>query len=193
MQFAETRLPRVFLVDLDRVEDDRGFFARSFCAEEFRREGLDPTLSQCNVSYNHHRGTLRGMHLQIAPDAEAKLVRVTRGAIFDVALDLRPDSPRFREWVGFRLDAENHRALYLPEGVAHGFLTLEDDSEVFYQMSHPHAPTSARGFRHDDPAFGIDWPEPVVHISDRDRSHPFFEPSALVASPGSVPGSGSPS
>jgi dTDP-4-dehydrorhamnose 3,5-epimerase len=120
------------------------------------------------------------MHLQIAPHEEAKLVRVTRGAIFDVALDLRPDSARFREWVGFRLDADNRRALYVPEGVAHGFLTLEDDSEVFYQMSHPHAPTSARGFRHDDPAFGIEWPEPVVHISDRDRSHASFETSALT-------------
>ncbi len=179
MQFAETRLPRVFIIDLDRVEDDRGFFARSFCAEEFRREGLSPVLSQCNVSFNRGRGTLRGMHLQIAPHEEAKLVRVTRGAIFDVALDLRPDSPSFREWVGVRLDAENHRALYVPEGVAHGFLTLEDDSEVFYQMSHPHAPSSARGFRHDDPAFAIEWPEAVVHISDRDRSHPFFETSTL--------------
>ena len=185
MQFAETRLPRVFIIDLDRVEDDRGFFARSWCAEEFRREGLAASLSQCNVSFNRSRGTLRGMHLQIAPHEEAKLVRVTRGAIFDVALDLRPESPRFREWFGVRLDAENRRALYVPEGVAHGFLSLEDDSEVFYQMSQPHAPTSARGFRHDDPAFGIEWPEPVVHISDRDRSHPFFEPMTAGATPGS--------
>lgn len=177
MHFAETRLPRVFIVDLDRVEDDRGFFARSWCAEEFRREGLHPDLAQCNVSFNRHRGTLRGMHLQIAPHEEAKLVRVTRGAIFDVALDLRPASRSFREWVGVRLDADNRRALYVPEGVAHGFLTLQDESEVFYQMSHPHAPESARGIRHDDPAFGIEWPEAVVHVSERDRSHPLFDPA----------------
>lgn len=177
MIFTETRLRGLFQIDLAPHEDARGYFARSFCSREFDSHGLNPRVVQCNVSYNRRRGTLRGMHYQAAPDAEAKLIRCVRGAIYDVAVDLRPDSPTCRQWTGIELRAEPGRParmLYIPEGFAHGFLTLDDDTEVFYQMSEFFAPDAARGFRWDDPAFAIEWPEPVRVISDRDRTYPDF-------------------
>ena len=174
MKFSPTKLSGVWLVDLERREDERGFFARSWCQSEFERHGLNPRLVQCNVSFNRKRGTLRGMHYQVAPHAEAKLVRCTRGAIFDVAVDLRPESPTYRHWVGVELTAENGRALYIAEGFAHGFQTLADDSEVFYQMSEFFHPECARGLRWNDPAFGISWPSPNPIISDRDQNLPLL-------------------
>jgi dTDP-4-dehydrorhamnose 3,5-epimerase len=175
MKFEETKIRGVIEVRLDRKTDERGFFARSWCRKEFDEAGLDSRLVQCNISYNERRGTLRGMHYQTAPFAEAKLVLCTRGAICDVILDLRGDSPTFKQWVAVTLSAENRDMVYIPEGCAHGFLTLADDTEVFYQMSEYYHPEAARGVRWNDPAFGIDWPEKVTVISDRDRTLPDFQ------------------
>jgi dTDP-4-dehydrorhamnose 3,5-epimerase len=174
MKFSPTKMSGVWVVDLERHEDERGFFARSWCQREFAQHGLNPNLVQCNVSFNRKRGTLRGMHYQVAPHAEAKLVRCTRCAIFDVAVDLRPDSPTYRQWLSIELAAENGRALYIPEGFSHGFQTLADDSEVFYQMSEFFHPECARGLRWNDPAFGIIWPAPNPTISDRDQNLPLL-------------------
>ncbi|SRR5581483_1032588 len=174
MIFTSTPLSGAFLIDLERFEDERGFFARSWCQKEFEAHGLDPRLAQCNISYNRHKGTLRGMHFQMAPWAEAKLIRCTRGALYDVIIDIRPDSPTFKQHFAAVLDAGNRRMLYAPAGFAHGFLTLEDDTEVFYQMSQFYAPDHGGGFRWNDPAFGISWPEPVCVISERDRTYPDF-------------------
>lgn len=175
MIFTETAIPGVHAIEPERLRDERGFFARTWCEREFAAHGLDPGLRQCNISFNPRRGTLRGMHYQAPPFAEAKLVRCTRGAILDVALDLRPGSATFQRHVAVELTGENRRMLYIPEGVAHGFQTLEDDTEVFYQMSQFYSPDHGRGVRWDDPAFGIDWP-PAEHriLSDRDRSYPDF-------------------
>ncbi len=175
MIFTPTRITGVFIIEPELIEDERGSFARTFCRREFARHGLNPNLVQCNISFNRKRGTLRGMHYQAEPHAEAKLVRCTRGEIFDVAVDLRPDSPTYRDWVGVELSAENRRALYIPEGLAHGFITLTDDTEVFYQMSESYHPECARGVRHDDPAFGIDWPLRAICISKKDSTWPDFE------------------
>lgn len=175
MRFTKTPLADAFLVELDRLEDDRGFFARSFCRREFERAGLNPAVVQCNVSRNRYRGTLRGMHYQLSPFEEAKLVRVTSGAIFDVIIDLRPTSPTFTQWFGQELTEENHTALYVPEGFAHGFLTLADNTEVFYQMSNYYSPEHSRGVRFNDPAFGIDWPAPVTIVSPKDTAYPDFD------------------
>lgn len=172
MTFQETRLPGVFEIGLAMNSDERGFFARSWCQKEFEEHGLNPKLVQCNVSFNERKGTMRGLHYQAAPHAEAKLVRCTMGAIYDVVVDLRPQSPAFKEWIGVTLSAENRQMLYIPEGCAHGFLTLEDNTEVFYQMSEFYHPESARGVRWDDPAFKIEWPAPVEVISERDRTYP---------------------
>jgi dTDP-4-dehydrorhamnose 3,5-epimerase len=172
--FSETALPGAWVVEPERLEDERGFFARSWCEREFGQRGLATRLVQCNVSFNKRRGTLRGMHYQAAPHQEAKLIRCTRGAIHDVIIDLRSDSPTFRRHVAVVLDADSRRMLYVPEGMAHGFQTLEDDTEVFYQMSEFYAPDHARGVRWDDPAFGIRWPEAERTISARDRSYPDF-------------------
>lgn len=162
------------MIEIEPIEDDRGFFARSWCAREFEAHGLNPRLAQCNISFNQRRGTLRGMHYQEQPHAEAKLVRCTRGSIYDVILDLRPGSPTFGAWEAFELSADNRRMVYVPEGFAHGFQTLEDGCEVFYQMSvFYHAP-SARGVRWNDPAFGIEWPLDDPIISKRDASYPDF-------------------
>ncbi len=174
MKFVETAVPGAFIIELERVEDERGFFARSFCRREFEAHRLNPDLAQCNISYNRIRGTLRGMHYQAAPHAECKLVRCTRGAIYDAIIDLRPDSPTFRRWVGYELSAENRRMLYVPEGVAHGFETLVADTEVFYQMSEFYFAECQRGVRWDDPAFGVAWPMRPVVISDRDAGYPDF-------------------
>jgi dTDP-4-dehydrorhamnose 3,5-epimerase len=175
MTFVETKLRGVVEIHLDLKVDERGFFARSWCQKEYESRGLNPKLVQCNVSYNARKGTLRGIHYQKAPYREAKLVRCTRGAIYDVAVDLRPDSPTFKEWVAAVLTAENRHMLYVPEGCGHGFLTLEDGSEVFYQMSEFYMADCGRGVRWNDPAFGIAWPAEVRAISERDRTYPDFE------------------
>jgi dTDP-4-dehydrorhamnose 3,5-epimerase len=172
--FLPTALPGAFVVEMEKREDARGFFARSWCVREFEEHGLNPRLVQCNASFNRTRGTLRGMHYQVAPFAEAKLVRCTSGAIHDVILDLRPDSPAYLRHVVAELSAANHRALYVPEGCAHGFQTLADDTEVFYQMSEFHSPGHARGVRWDDPAFGLPWPQDERIIAERDRGYPDF-------------------
>ncbi|MGA9668785.1 MAG: dTDP-4-dehydrorhamnose 3,5-epimerase [Terracidiphilus sp.] len=174
MIFEETKIRGVMEVRLNRFADERGFFARTWCQEEFEKAGLDARLVQCNVSFNPRKGTLRGMHHQIAPHAEAKLVRCTMGAIYDVILDLRVESPTYKKWMGLNLTAENRDMIYIPEGCAHGFLTLQDDCEVFYQMSEFYCADAARGVRWDDPAFGIDWPFKPELLSDRDRSYPDF-------------------
>lgn len=174
MRILDTAIEGAKLVELEPIEDQRGFFARSFCRREFEQHGLDPALVQCNVSFNHRRGTLRGMHFQRAPHAEAKLVRCTRGAIYDVIVDLRPQSPSFMRWIPAELSAENRRALYVPRGVAHGFQTLTDDAEVLYQMSEFYAPEAAAGVRWDDPAFAIRWPIAAPIVSARDRAYPDF-------------------
>jgi dTDP-4-dehydrorhamnose 3,5-epimerase len=175
--FTETALSGAVIVDVEPHTDERGFFARSWCIREFAERGLNPSVVQCNVSGNTAKGTLRGMHYQVAPHAEVKLVRCTKGAIYDVIIDLRPLSPTFLQHVGVELTAANHRALYIPEGFAHGFMTLHDDSEVFYQMSAFYEPTAARGVRWNDPTFGISWPLPVSVISERDREYPDFKPA----------------
>ena len=174
MEFRPTRLDGVFEVLLVPHQDERGFFARSWCEREFVQQGLNPKLMQCNISFNPLKGTLRGVHYQADPHGEAKLVRCTSGAIFDVAIDLRPESPTFKNWIGEVLSGENRKMLYIPEGCAHGFLTLRDDTEVFYQMSEFHYPESARGVRWNDPLFAISWPEPVQVISERDRTYADF-------------------
>ncbi|MGH9400498.1 MAG: dTDP-4-dehydrorhamnose 3,5-epimerase [Terriglobia bacterium] len=175
MIFQETKLKGTFEIHLEPRTDERGSFARSWCQKEFESNKLNPKLAQCNISFNSRKGTLRGMHYQEPPYAEAKVVRCTTGAIYDVVLDLRPHSPTFKDWVALVLTAERRNMIYVPEGCAHGFLTLEDNTEVFYQMSEFYNPESARGFRWDDPAFQISWPEKVEMISERDRSYVNFE------------------
>ena len=176
MTFHDTKLPGVFEIHIEPNSDERGFFARSWCQKEFGDHGLSSNLVQCSVSLNLRKGTLRGMHYQMAPYAETKVVRCTAGAIYDVVLDLRAQSPTFKRWFAKVLSAENRHSLYIPEGCAHGFLTLTDESEVFYQMSEFYHPEAGRGVRWNDPAFQIAWPEKVEVISERDRSYPDFEP-----------------
>jgi dTDP-4-dehydrorhamnose 3,5-epimerase len=173
--FERTPLPDAVIVQLEPHGDDRGFFARSWCQREFEEHGLNPRLVQCNLSFNRSKGTLRGMHYQQAPFGEAKLVRCVRGALHDVIIDLRPHSLTYKQHFGVELSAENRSALYVPEGFAHGFLTLEDDTEVFYQMSQFYSGAHSRGLRWDDPAFGISWPAEVRVISERDRTYPDFQ------------------
>jgi dTDP-4-dehydrorhamnose 3,5-epimerase len=175
MRFTETNLPGAFLVDLNRIEDERGFFARGWCMDEFARHGLVAAMTQLNVGYSHKRGSLRGLHYQEHPHQEAKFVRCTRGAIFDVILDLRPDSPTHGQWLGAELTADNRRMLYAPPGCAHGYQTLTEDAEIYYLTSASYAPSAARGVRYNDPAFGIGWPLPVSAISDADASWPDYQ------------------
>jgi dTDP-4-dehydrorhamnose 3,5-epimerase len=175
VRFQETELPGAFVIEPERIEDHRGFFARTWCIREFADHGLSTDLVQCNVSYNARKGTLRGMHYQVAPHAEVKLVRCTRGSILDAIVDVRPESPTFHRWVGVELSAENGRMLYIPGGFAHGFQTLEDGSEVFYQMSTFYHPESARGLRWDDPTVGIGWPLDVQVISGKDQGFPLLD------------------
>ena len=169
-------MPGAYLIEPERREDERGFFARAWCRDEFEAHGLNANLVQCNISFNTKKGTLRGMHYQAAPHAEAKLVRCTMGAIYDVIIDLRPASPTFKRWFAAELTAENRRMLYIPEGFAHGLQTLQDNSEVFYQMSAYYAPEYSRGVRWNDPAFGIEWPaaDPAYIITEKDRSYADF-------------------
>lgn len=173
--FTETRLKGAYLVSPERITDERGFFARSWCEKEFRALGLAPRIAQCSISYNSAKGTLRGMHYQVPPFQEDKLVRCTRGSIHDVIIDLRPGSETFGLHYAATLTAENRTMLYIPKGFAHGFQTLEDDTEIFYQMSEFYAPDSARGVRWNDPSFGLEWPEEVRVISGKDRSYPDFD------------------
>jgi len=175
MRFEKTEIPGVFVLELERHEDDRGFFARTWCVKELEDHGLNPRLVQVNVGFSHRAGTLRGVHYQTEPAAEVKIARCTRGALFDIALDLSPGSPTFKNWVGVELSAANGRQLYIPEGCAHGYQTLEDDTELCYLTSEIYAPDCAGGVRYDDPAFGIEWPIEVTRISDGDRSWPLFD------------------
>ena len=174
MIFTETRLKGAFILELERREDERGFFARSWCQEEFQAHNLNSAIAQCNISFNRLKGTLRGMHYTAAPFEEAKLVRCTAGAAYDVIIDLRRDSPTFKQHVGEVLSAANYRMMYVPEGFAHGFQTLEDNTEIFYQMSRFYSPEHARGVRYNDPAFGIKWMIADPVILDRDRTYPDF-------------------
>lgn len=178
MRYRETSIAGAWVVEAERHEDERGFFARTWDAEEFARRGLEGRLAQCSVSYNACGGTLRGLHYQAAPYEEAKLVRCTAGAMFDVAVDLRPDSETFRGWFGVELTAENRLALYVPAGCAHGFLTLVDGTDVLYLISERHNPDAARGVRWNDPSFGIEWPGDVVVINERDSGYPDFTGAA---------------
>ena len=176
MIFKETELQGVYVIEPTRFEDERGFFAPSFSQREFEDKGLNGHFVENNISYNRRRGTLRGLHYQAAPYGQAKLVRCTRGAIFDVVVDLRPDSPTFRKWISSELTAENRLLLYLPEDMAHGFQTIEDDTEVFYQVSDFYRPEAYKGLRWNDPAFGIEWPMAEERIMlPRDSSYPDFE------------------
>jgi dTDP-4-dehydrorhamnose 3,5-epimerase len=174
MKFAETKLAGAFLVSLHRIEDHRGFFARGWCQEEFSRHGLTSNMVQLNVGFSHKHGTVRGLHYQLPPHQEAKFVRCTRGAIFDVIVDLRPDSPTRGHWFGAELTAENALMLYAPEGFAHGYQTLADDTEAYYLTSAFYAASAARGLRYNEPAFGISWPLPVSVVSDADASWPDY-------------------
>lgn len=176
MRFFELEIPGTFRVEPEPIADDRGFFARTFCQDEFAAHGLESVFAQCNVSWNRRRGTVRGMHYAVPPAAESKLVRCTRGAIHDVVLDLRPTSPTFAQAIALRLDPENRHALYIPVGVAHGFQTLADDTEVLYQMSTAYDAACARGVRWNDPAFAIKWPLEISIISDRDLAFVDFAP-----------------
>jgi dTDP-4-dehydrorhamnose 3,5-epimerase len=175
MVFHQSKISGVFEIDLELKPDERGFFARTWCEEEFKARALNSRVAQCSVSFNAQRGTLRGMHYQAVPYAETKLVRCTRGAIYDVVVDLRPQSATFKNWIAVLLTAENHRMVYVPGGCAHGFLTLEHQTEVFYQMTEFYNAESARGVRWNDTAFQIEWPEEVQVISERDRTYPDFQ------------------
>jgi dTDP-4-dehydrorhamnose 3,5-epimerase len=178
MRFAETKIPGVVVIDPELHEDVRGFFARTFCREEFRAHGLVDHVEQSSLSYNRRRGTVRGMHFQAAPHGETKVVSCVEGGIFDVAVDVRPSSPSFGQWLGVELSARNHRMVYLPAGVAHGFQTLADDSTVLYQISSPFRAEAGRGIRWDDPRIAIAWPlREGLTISDKDRAWPDWPPS----------------
>lgn len=174
MIYTPSRIPGAWTIDVTKIADTRGFFAMTWLPNELIERGMNPALAQCNLAFNTRRGTLRGMHFQNAPHAQAKIVRATRGALLDVIVDLREDSPTYRQWDAVELTADNHRMLYMPEGVAHGYLTLTDDTEAYYHSSVPWAPQAESGVRWNDPAFAIEWPfEPVV-ISQKDAAWPLF-------------------
>ena len=175
MIFTETPLPGAYLIELEPLADERGFFARSYCAEEFAARNLGPALKQCSVSFNVRSGTLRGLHYQGAPHEEHKLVRCTAGAVFDVIVDIRTASPTYRRWFGAELTMDNRRSLFIPPGFAHGFVSLTDDTEVYYMISVAHSPELGRGLRWNDPAFAIEWPMPPTVISARDASYPLLD------------------
>jgi dTDP-4-dehydrorhamnose 3,5-epimerase len=174
MIFTKTALPGATLIDVERREDARGYFVRNYCEHEFEAHGLPTRMVQANMSLTRHAGTLRGMHYQLAPYAEDKLVRCVRGAIWDAIVDIRPDSPTYCQWIGVELSETNGRMLLVPKGFAHGFVTLSDDAAVNYQVSEFYTPSAERGARHDDPAFAIAWPVPVLEMSDKDRNWPDF-------------------
>jgi dTDP-4-dehydrorhamnose 3,5-epimerase len=170
MIFTETKLPGAFIIDIERREDERGFFARAFCQREFADHRLKPVIAQANIAFNRRKGALRGMHFQFPPSAETKLVRATRGAILDIIVDLRPESPTFLQHVAVELTADNHRALYVPERFAHGYQALADETETSYQVGEFYAPGTEGGLRHDDPRLGLRWPLPVAVISEKDAA-----------------------
>ena len=174
MIFSETTLKGAILIEPEKLEDERGFFSRTWCAREMTEQGLNAFLAQCNISFKRKKGTLRGMHFQAAPHGEAKLARCTKGPVYDVIIDLRPKSVTFKQWFAVELSANNYKMLYIPENFAHGFLTLEDNSEVHYQMSEFYYPDCARGIRWNDASFSIKWPDDIRLISERDRSYPDF-------------------
>lgn len=176
MKYVPLDIPGVFSVEPQFLSDERGFFTRTYCAREFAEHGLDPAVAQCNVSFNHKRGTLRGMHFQTKPHEEAKLVRVTSGAVHDVIVDLRPESPAYLRWIGLELTAESHRGVFIPTGCAHGFLTLTDGVEMLYYMSEFYDPPTNTGVRWNDPAFAIEWPFEPLLVSDKDNSYPDYRP-----------------
>ncbi|MBD2359712.1 dTDP-4-dehydrorhamnose 3,5-epimerase [Anabaena sp. UHCC 0399] len=175
MIFTTTELKDAFIIDLEEKSDNRGFFARTFCAQEFAAHGLKPVVSQCNLSYNYQKGTLRGMHYQLKPAAETKLIRCIKGAIYDVIIDMRPESPTFLSHIGVELTSDNHRALYVPEMFAHGYQALTDDAEIVYQVGEFYTPGYERGLRYNDPFFNIDWPLEVTVISEKDANWPLLE------------------
>ena len=181
MEFVRTPIDGVAILELQEHRDHRGFFARTFCQDEFVANGLLPEVLQCNVSYNRVAGTLRGMHYQLEPATEAKLVRCTAGAIVDIIVDLRPESPSYRQQVAVELSASNRRSLYVPPMFAHGFQTLLDHTEVLYQVSERYTPGQERGLRYDDPVLGLKWPLPVTAISDKDASWPLLKPAEAMA------------
>ena len=174
MKFTATKLAGAWIVELDRLEDERGFFARSFCQREFDKLGMNSAVVQSNISCNASKGTLRGMHYQVAPAEETKLVRCTRGSIVDIIVDMREDSPTYRQHVAVELNADNHCSLFVPANFAHGFQTLEDDTEVMYMVSGFYTPECERGLRYNDPALNIQWPQPVAHVSDKDAQWPLL-------------------
>jgi dTDP-4-dehydrorhamnose 3,5-epimerase len=173
--FTATKLEGAFTIDLDRKEDNRGFFARAFCQQEFEEHGLKPLIAQANIAFNRRKGSVRGMHFQFPPAAETKLVRCTRGGILDVIVDLRPESPTYLDHISVELTADNHRALYVPERFAHGYQVLEDDTETSYQVGEFYAPETEGGLRYDDPRLGLTWPLPVTEMSKKDRAWALLE------------------
>lgn len=175
MRFTETKLAGAYIVDLSPIDDERGFFARTFDAKQLEEHGMNPRIAQANMSYNRTKGTLRGMHMQLEPALESKFVRCVRGAIYDAIVDMRPDSPTYLQHIGVELTADNRRALFVPESFAHGFQTLADETDVFYEVSQFYTPGTERGLRHDDPAFGIQWPLEVSVISDKDANWDLFD------------------
>jgi dTDP-4-dehydrorhamnose 3,5-epimerase len=175
MKFTQTKISGAYLIEIEPITDERGFFSRTFCTTEFKKHGLESNFVQCNVSFTSQWGTIRGMHYQVSPYTETKLVRCSRGAIYDVILDLRSESPTFKQWVAAELTADNHQMFYIPSGCAHGFQTLANDTEVFYQMSDIYHAAAATGIRWNDPAFGIKMPLAVSCISQRDSSYSDFE------------------
>lgn len=179
MNFSETKLSGAYILELEKKKDSRGFFARMYCEDEFKNRGISFTPVQANVSFNQHKNTLRGMHYQVPPFEEAKLVWCTRGAIYDVIIDIRPESPTANEWIGVELSAENKRMIYIPTGFAHGFLTLEDETEVSYLMSEFYKPGAGKGIKWDDAAFNIDWPAEVAVISEKDKKWPPYNSAKL--------------
>lgn len=177
MIFRETRLPGAYLIEPERITDHRGFFARIWCQDELRQRGLTSRLAQSNLGFSHRKGTLRGLHFQKPPNAEVKIVRCTKGSVFDVIIDLRPESPTYKHWLGAELSDENHVMLYVPEGCAQGYITLADNTEIYYHTSEFYHPESATGVRFDDPEFGIVWPIEVSVISQQDREWPEYSNS----------------
>jgi dTDP-4-dehydrorhamnose 3,5-epimerase len=182
MIFTETKLKGAFIIDVKRLEDERGFFGRAWCKREFEQHGLNSNAVQANVSYNKVKGTLRGMHFQVAPYAEAKIIRCTSGALYDVIIDIRPESPTYKQWIGVELTEESMRMLYVPEGFAHGFVTLKDHTSAHYLVTQYYTPGSESGIRYDDPEFDIAWPIKPTVVSEKDRAIPDFAGAVLQKS-----------
>jgi dTDP-4-dehydrorhamnose 3,5-epimerase len=179
MIFTETKLKGAFIIEIQKLEDERGFFGRAWCQKEFEDHGLNPNICQINTSYTKNKGTIRGLHYQVNPYQETKFIRCTRGRIFDLIIDLRHDSPTFMQWIGNELSSDNYKMVYVPENFAHGILTLEDNSEIYYPVTQFYTPGSERGIRWNDPAFNIKWPIEVEIVSEKDNSHPDFDISHI--------------